>query len=321
MYVYLHVFSRFNVGGAERQLSHLIDNSNQVHYVVALSRKNSAVNFLSNKDRLIGIFDALKLFKSRKVIVVSWFYSGLLIGLPLKLLAVKLIGTLRQESQRAHRLYYFSKLVAKYYDTIIYNSRVAMISHNKDGWPVARSLVVHNGYPDVQLRESAINLSGRIVQYGRYTKTKGFELFADVAKSNQNLKFACIGPCVEESFWAPDNCLLLGERSLSFVMDSASVIVQLSQTESFSNVWAEAIICGKPLVITAVGDFKAIENISGVFIVGPNVMDVTQGIYAAKNWYLDQSLQDLEMRRKQFLEYFSIKGFVERFESFSECVE
>jgi len=177
-------------------------------------------------------------------------------------------------------------------DAIIFNSRSAARQHVQMGYAAARVCVIPNGFdtdsfkPDAEQRaavRSELRADGQVIVgvVGRFNPLKGHRVFvgaaADVARRLPNCRFVLVGrDCndgnAELVGWLTqlglrDRTHLLGERrDVSALMNGMDIVVCPSLSESFPNAVGEAMACGKPCVVTDVGDCGYLVGAAGLTV-------------------------------------------------------
>jgi glycosyltransferase involved in cell wall biosynthesis len=177
---------------------------------------------------------------------------------------------------------------------IVYNAHLARAQHEGIGFAAERGRVIGNGFdgkawqPDDEARHSVREELGispdapLIGLIARYHPMKGHEVFLDaavrLAERDPKVHFLLAGRDVTPTHpvfqpYAQVSALagrlhLLGERAdiprLTAALDIASS--SSSWGEGFSNVIAEALCCGVPVVATDVGDSREILGDAGLIV-------------------------------------------------------
>ncbi len=166
-------------------------------------------------------------------------------------------------------------------DTVIYNSSVSRVQHEKLGYDAARSVVIPNGFdtaifrPDEDARRSVRRELGAsdetclVGLIGRYHPMKDHENFLKAAEiilaHSNDVRFLLAGSGVDfankelliqlEANGLQNSVFLLGERSdIPRLTAALDIACSSSYGEAFPNVIGEAMACGVPCVVTDVGD-------------------------------------------------------------------
>ena len=142
------------------------------------------------------------------------------------------------------------------------------------------------------------------VAVGEHRNPLGARMEALVAELSLTPRFRFLGPRSDPETLVPG-------------MD---VVCSASSTEGFSNAIGEAMACGVPCVVTAVGDSASIVGETGV-VVGP---DDPPALAAGLRTLLEESPDELRRRgraaRCRIEENFGVRRMVEGFESLYESL-
>ena len=181
--------------------------------------------------------------------------------------------------------------------TIIYNSDVSAAQHEAVGFPVAKRHVIGNGF---DLDQFSLDLeAGRrqrerlgisedawvVGHVSRFHPMKGHATLLRVAAhvveqlpQGNSVRFVLIGRGVDvdepqlvdqiTSLQLTNHVLLLGEQSeIPALMSSFDLVVSPSAWgEGFPNVIGEAMACGRPCVVTDVGDSAKVVGKGGIVV-------------------------------------------------------
>ncbi|WIG56928.1 MAG: Glycosyl transferase, group 1 [Rhodanobacteraceae bacterium] len=188
-----------------------------------------------------------------------------------------------------------SRSAARLADGIIANSEAGAAHHASLGYPHARIKVIPNGIDTQRFRfdgEGRGRLRGEwridggctlVGLVGRIDPMKDHPTFlraaALLAARDARLRFVCVGggdPGFVQGIRALATQLGLDARitwagprnDMAAVFSALDIAVSSSCGEGFSNVIAEAMVCGRPCVVTDVGDSARIVGECGV-VVGP----------------------------------------------------
>ncbi|HKR37850.1 MAG TPA: glycosyltransferase [Steroidobacteraceae bacterium] len=177
---------------------------------------------------------------------------------------------------------------------IIFNSHVAARQHVELGYAQKGVVVVPNGFdierfrprPELRARlRSEMQLGARVAVgvVARFDPLKGHELFlravAEVTRRRDDCAYVLVGRGCDASnetlrHWIvqlglKDRVVLLGERSdVSELVSALDFVVCPSLSESFPNAVGEAMACGRPCIVTDVGDCAYLVGDTG-WVVPP----------------------------------------------------
>ncbi|HVX06242.1 MAG TPA: glycosyltransferase [Rhodanobacteraceae bacterium] len=193
----------------------------------------------------------------------------------------------------------FSCLFARFADLIIVNSDAGAAHHAALGYPRARIRVIPNGIDTRYFRfdddaRARVRREWRIPDdallvglVGRLDPMKDHPTFlaaaARLAARDPHWRFVCVGEGKPEdaaALHAQANELGLARRLLwasprgdmPAVYSALDLLASTSYGESFPNVIAEAMACGRPCVVTDVGDCARIVGTCGA-VVAPRDAD------------------------------------------------
>lgn len=190
-----------------------------------------------------------------------------------------------------------SCLFARLADVIIVNSEVGATHHAALGYPRERIRVIPNGIDTMRFRFDA---EGRarlratwhvpddallVGLVGRLDPMKDHPTFlkaaATLAARDPRWRFVCVGegkPDYAAMLRSQADALGLGDRliwagprgDMPAVNSALDIAVSTSYGESFPNVIAEAMACGRPCVVTDVGDSARIVGACGAVVGARN---------------------------------------------------
>lgn len=190
-----------------------------------------------------------------------------------------------------------SRGAARLADGIIANSEAGAAHHASLGYPSARIRVIPNGIDTERFRFDAPGRNRMRSEWrvddgcalvglvGRIDPMKDHSTFlraaALLAARNERLRFVCVGggdPGFVRGIKALATRLGLGPRviwagprnDMAAVFSALDVAVSSSCGEGFSNVIAEAMACGRPCVVTDVGDSARIVGECGAVVGSGN---------------------------------------------------
>ena len=201
----------------------------------------------------------------------------------------------RARYDRMSRLTFrFSCLLARCADLIIVNSEAGAAHHAALGYPRARIRVIPNGIDTQRFRFDAeararVRSGWRVPDdallvglVGRLDAMKDHPTFlaaaAMLASRDPRWRFVCVGEgkadyaatlaSQAEALGLTQRLVWAGPRSdMPAVYSALDVLASTSYGESIPNVIAEAMACGRPCVVTDVGDCARIVGTCGAVVV------------------------------------------------------
>lgn len=175
-------------------------------------------------------------------------------------------------------------------DRVICNSESACRFHVQFGYNQLKMRMIANGFdverfqPDPQARQlvrQRLGIDGETMvvgHFGRFHPQKGQRIFleaaAQILEGAEDLQFLMGGRDVDpgnaelvkwlEELGLQDKVRLLGLRDdMSGIINALDLLAMTSLVESFPNVVGEAMACGVPCVVTAVGDAAEVVGDTG----------------------------------------------------------
>jgi glycosyltransferase involved in cell wall biosynthesis len=187
----------------------------------------------------------------------------------------------------------FSCLFARFADLIIVNSEAGAAHHAALGYPRERMRVIPNGIDTQRFRfdaDARAKVRGEwcvpddallVGLVGRLDAMKDHPTFlaaaARLAARDPRWRFVCVGEgkpdyaaalrAQADELGLADRLIWAGPRSdMPAVYSALDVLASTSYGESFPNVIAEAMACGRPCVVTDVGDCARIVGECGAVV-------------------------------------------------------
>ena len=297
-----------NIGGTERQVVELakalIAADNEVH-VALLVQGGELESDLQAAGQIpmhtFGGFRFLRILRFRKLVKNQQYDAvyGFLPNMNLLLLATKMMRNrpliawgvrssgldLNGYPRLVRMAYRIEKMVSRFADVIITNSRSAELEYKVRGYKTRRIISIPNAIdterfsPDFDARKSVANEHGIPVDakiigiFARIHPMKDHRTFLDAAshlhKSQPDVHFLIVGgkhaaqnayeSALKATMDAPsfsDNIHWLGQRldPQKFMAACDLTTLTSAQGEGFPNAIAESLACGTPVVSTDVGD-------------------------------------------------------------------
>ncbi|MBZ8174619.1 glycosyltransferase [Staphylococcus delphini] len=332
----LHTIITLESGGAERQLSKIVndDNENQ-HMILTLAdrpvfydidKKVKIINI--NKEVTIAskffvIFKLLKVIRREKPdIVHTWmntnFYAPILKRFYKK---ATYVLSIRHGVNRKYTL--LKKIGLKNYfrelDYTIFVSEAALKAYDKLGINFPQKLVIPNGFEKVRnsfdLKE---NQDLTFIHIGRYNKIKNqqmlIEAFNQFSVDKEDVKLILVGRGMVHSNFETyidkqnlNKFHFLGEqKNVADYYKESHVFILTSLNEGFPNVIGEAMSHGLPVITTDAGESYKIVGETG-FKIGNSTQDLVQTL---NEIYEDRGL--IHSKSKQAYEWINSEYNVEK---------
>lgn len=198
-----------------------------------------------------------------------------------------------------------SRSAARLADRIIANSEAGAAHHASLGYPHARIRVIPNGIDTERFRFDAagrVRLRGEwhvddhctlVGLVGRIDPMKDHAAFlqaaASLAARDDRLRFVCVGggdsrfaqgiKALATRLGLDARLVWAGPRNdMAAVFSALDIAVSSSCGEGFSNVIAEAMACGRPCVVTDVGDSARIVGACGAVVDAGNPQALADAI-------------------------------------------
>jgi glycosyltransferase involved in cell wall biosynthesis len=226
--------------------------------------------------------------------------------------------------------------LARLAGVVIANNEPGRRSLVSSGVPAERTAVVPNGIDVAWFRPDAGRRDRQRARWqvgpddvvfgmaGTMTPVKGVDValgaLARVVEGTRSARLVGVGratPAARHAFerqaralGVADRVVWIGEQSdLRSFYNGIDILVSASQSEGFPNVVGEAMACGRPVVVTDVGDSAAIVGDAGR-VVPPDDVD---SLAAAMTDLAEDSQRDRlgEQARKRIVEHFSVDALVD----------
>ncbi|WHZ20044.1 MAG: Glycosyl transferase, group 1 [Rhodanobacteraceae bacterium] len=199
-----------------------------------------------------------------------------------------------------------SRNLSRFADGIIVNSWAGAAHHASLGYPQARTTVVTNGIDTQRFRFDADGRARVRVEWGvpddarlvglvgRLDPMKDHPTYlkaaAILAKRDPHWRFVCVGAGAEsdyartlatlaDSLGLRDRLIWAGARDdMPAVYSALDIAASTSYGEGFPNTVAEAMACGRPCVVTDVGDSARIVDDTGIVVPPQNPEALGEGL-------------------------------------------
>jgi glycosyltransferase involved in cell wall biosynthesis len=254
-------------------------------------------------------------------------------------MGVRSVNPERQWDSRGVRaLYAVEAWCSRFASAAISNSGEARAEVIRRGFPGERVHVVPNGIDTdrftfdparrKKLRagwrvEEGTLVVGRIAGLRRIKDYPAFlQAAALVAGRRPDIEFVCAGDGAPETTQALHRLAtsLELDRRLRWighhpdpagVMSALDVLVSSSRSESFPNVVAEAMACGVPCVVTAVGESAAIVGDTGITVPAGDPEAMADAILELLDRVAHEGAELRRRTRQRILDNFSVHSMVE----------
>lgn len=224
-------------------------------------------------------------------------------------------------------------------DLIVVNSHAGFDFAAQKGFPQDKMVVIPNGIdvdrfcPDYSARQrmrQAWGISDReqlIGLVGRLDPMKGHDTFIKAAallsRGRDNIRYICVGDGPEafkQKLVALSKQVGLGHRliwvsagdDVGAIYNALDLLTSCSSYgEGFSNVIGEAMACGRPCVVTDVGDAKRIVGDTGYVLAPGNPPALVLAWQEALNAGGVEKASRSQRARERVIEHFSLERLIE----------
>jgi len=229
--------------------------------------------------------------------------------------------------------------LSRFADLIVVNSYAGFDFAARKGFPQEKMVVILNGidvdrfHPDSVSRDGmrqAWGISGHeqlIGLVGRLDPMKGHDTFIKAAallsRGRDNVRYICVGDGPEtfkQKLVALSKEVGLGRRliwvsagdDVGAVYNALDLVTSCSSYgEGFSNVIGEAMACGRPCVVTDVGDAKRIVGDTGYVVAPGNPPALVSAWQEALDVGAVEKASRSQMARERIIEHFSLERLIE----------
>ena len=232
--------------------------------------------------------------------------------------------------------------LARFADSIIANSEAGAAHHAALGYPESRIRVVHNGIDTQRFRFDGEgrermrrtwdipDFSVLVGLVGRIDPMKDHPIFLEtaalLAARDPCWRFVCVGggkpdlvlavKSQAERLGLNDRLIWAGPQDdMAAVYSALDIAVSTSYGEGFSNVIAEAMACGRPCVVTNVGDSAAITGDSGISVPPKNADALCEGIDRMRQRLIAEGSTLASSARSRVVERFGMDKLIEQTEA------
>jgi len=248
---------------------------------------------------------------------------------------------LRQYDWLTRTIYWLERRCSRYADLVIANSESGARLRIAEGFPEAAMRVIPNGIDTNRFRFDAegrervrrewktpgeATLVGLV---GRLDPMKDHPTFlaaaASLAARNESWCFVCVGDgpaAYKAGLVNQANALGLNDRliwagardDMAAVYSALDIVASSSSGEGFANVIAEAMACGRPCVVTDVGDSAMIGGGFATVIPPRDSAALADGVERMRMRILDaQSSMRIDCRQR-VVDQFGVATFTQRTE-------
>jgi glycosyltransferase involved in cell wall biosynthesis len=235
-------------------------------------------------------------------------------------------------------LYWIECRLSRLADVIIVNSHAGLEYAVNHGFPRGKMVVIHNGidaqrfFPNQESRRRIREFLGIkddeqvIGLVGRLDPMKGHETFLRAAAvligEQQGVRFICVGNGPEmykRALIVLSEELGLGNKliwldttdSPESIYNAFDIATSASYGEGFSNVIGEAMACGRPCVVTDVGDAKRIVGDTGYVVDPGNPSALVSAWQQALDAGAVEKTSRSQRARERVIEHFSLERLIE----------
>jgi glycosyltransferase involved in cell wall biosynthesis len=260
--------------------------------------------------------------------------------------SVKIVWGLRASNMELERYGWVDQVqswveckLSHFADAIVVNSYAGCDYAARQGFPRDKMVVIPNGidvdrfYPDPVSRHRIRQAWGMadgehlIGLVGRLDPMKGHDTFlkaaALLARERDDIKYLCVGNGPEDykrMLVVLSEELGLGQRliwvrasdDVGAIYNALDLVTSCSSYgEGFSNVIGEAMSCGRPCVVTDVGDAKRIVGDTGYVVAPGNPAALASAWQVALEAGGTEKARRGQRARERIIEHFSLERLIE----------
>lgn len=260
--------------------------------------------------------------------------------------STKIVWGLRASNMELERYGYVDQIqswverkLSHFADLIVVNSHAGFDFAARRGFPQDKMVVIPNGIdvdrfcPDTSARQRIRQAWGvaddqhLIGLVGRLDPMKGHDTFIKAAallsRGRDNITYICVGDGPEafkQKLVALSKEMGLDHRliwvsasdDVGAIYNALDLVTSCSSYgEGFSNVIGEAMACGRPCVVTDVGDAKRIVGDTGYIVAPGNPAALASTWQEALDANDSEKARRSQMARKRVVEQFSLERLIE----------
>jgi len=213
-------------------------------------------------------------------------------------------------------------------DAVIANSSAGRRDHQRIGYKPPAFAVIPNGIDTVEYRPNSTDrarIRGElgiadatpfVVHVGRVNPMKDHATFLQVAAAMPEIRFAAIGRGTD-ALQSPPNVMRLGLRhDMPALYAAADALISTSLFgEGFSNVIAEAMASGIPVVATDVGDAREIVGETGLVVPPGSAAVLADALRKLISESAERRRERAKLCRERIVTHFSLERAVAQFDT------
>lgn len=213
-------------------------------------------------------------------------------------------------------------------DAVIANSYAGRHDHQRIGYRPPAFAVIPNGIDIAEFRPNsgdrarirgALGIAEAtpfVIHVGRVNPMKDHATFLQVAAAIPEIRFAAIGRGTD-ALHGPPNMMRLGLRQdMPAIYAAADCLISTSRFgEGFSNVTAEAMASGVPVVATDVGDAREIIGGTGLVVPPGSAAALVDALHKLLSESADRRRARAKLCRERIATLFSLERAVAKFDA------
>ena len=287
-------------------------------------------------------------FRSRPTILHGYLATANILTVLLKPFcpSAKIVWGLRASNMELERYGHVDQIqswveckLSCFADLIVVNSHAGFDFAARKGFPQEKMVVIPNGIdvdrfsPDSLARQRIRQAWGipedmqLIGLVGRLDPMKGHDTFIKAAallsRGRDNIRYICVGDgsdAFKQKLVALSKEMGLGHRliwvsagdDVEAIYNALDLVTSCSSYgEGFSNVIGEVMACGRPCVVTDVGDAKRIVGDTGYVVAPGNPAALASAWQEALDASGPEKTRRSQMARRRVVEHFSLDRLIE----------